>query len=163
MLPSDTINREHMMLQALWYVTKNQRHKLLSPGTCRPAEPTSLMEVLSPPLYCACFTTTLQVASFPIPFYSGGRDTGLKLVSGGPGIRIHIFPDCKAHVFTQASSNALEVHKIPHIQCWWSSGARMREAQGKQQAFWPGVAGKAFQGKVTQRRHRKIALLQSEQ
>lgn len=74
------------------------------------------MEVLSPPLYCARFTTTLQVASCPfIPFYSGGWETSLQLVSGGPGIRIHIFPDSKAHVFTEASSNAVDVHEIPHL------------------------------------------------
>lgn len=77
MLPSGTINREHTMLQALWYVTENQRHKCLSPVTFRPSGPTSVMEVLSPPLYCAHFTATVQVGSCTtIPFYSGSGETG---------------------------------------------------------------------------------------
>lgn len=74
------------------------------------------MVVLSPPLYCARFTTTLQVNSCHcIPFYSGDGEISLQLVSGRLGIRIHIFPDSKAHVFTEASSNAVDLYEIPHL------------------------------------------------
>lgn len=84
--------------------------QILSTRTYRPAGSNLHYGALS--LYGAHFTTPHKIrASAIIPFDCGCGETSLKLVSGGSGIRIYIFPGSGAHILTYGlSRDDMDVH-----------------------------------------------------